>query len=71
MHNCFGRLGRIKAPTFIVHGAHDRVIPVANAHLIADRIVGSRLRVLERAGHLYPTEDADVDHAIGDFFATN
>jgi pimeloyl-ACP methyl ester carboxylesterase len=71
MHNCFGRLGRIRAPTFIVHGAHDRVIPVANAHLLADGIPEARLRVLESAGHLYPTEESDVDQAIGSFFATH
>ena len=31
LHNCYGRLPRIDAPTLVVHGRHDRMIPVANA----------------------------------------
>ena len=38
MHNCYGRLDRIRVPTLVVHGALDRVIPVANAHLMAERL---------------------------------
>jgi 3-oxoadipate enol-lactonase len=70
LHNCYGRLARIKTPTFVVHGEHDRVIPVANAHLLADRIPNCRLRILDQAGHLYPTEEPDVDREVGAFFAT-
>jgi pimeloyl-ACP methyl ester carboxylesterase len=68
MHNCYGRLDRIVVPTFVVHGAHDRVIPVANAHLMAERLPNCRLSVLEGSGHLYPTEAPEVDAAIGGFF---
>jgi 3-oxoadipate enol-lactonase len=68
IHNCYGRLDRIGAPTLVVHGRHDRMIPVANAQLLADRIPGSRLRILRDSGHLYPTEQPSVDEAIGDFF---
>ena len=68
MHNCYGRLDRIEVPTFVVHGAHDRVIPAANAHLMAERLPDCRLTVLEDSGHLYPTEAPEVDEAIGDFF---
>ena len=52
------------SPTLVVHGAHDRVIPVANAQLLAERIPGARLRILEDSGHLYPTEEPEVDDAI-------
>ena len=68
MHNCYGRLDRILVPTFVVHGALDRVIPVANAHLMAERLPNCRLSVLETSGHLYPTEAPEVDGAIGGFF---
>jgi 3-oxoadipate enol-lactonase len=68
-HNCLGALHRIAVPTLVVHGALDRVIPVANAHLIAERIAGARLRVLEEAGHLYPTEAPEADRAIARFLA--
>jgi pimeloyl-ACP methyl ester carboxylesterase len=69
LHNCFGRLDRIRVPVLVVHGEHDRVIPVDNAHLLADRIPGSELRLLPDAGHLYPTEEPDVDRDIAAFFA--
>ena len=48
--------------------AHDRVIPVENAYLMAERLPDSRLTVLEDSGHLYPTEAPETDEAIGEFF---
>ena len=41
----------ITAPTLIVHGDSDRVVPVANAHLLAQKILGARVVVLEDSGH--------------------
>ena len=69
LHNCFGRLERIRAPTLVVHGARDRVIPVANAYMTAERVPDAELRILDHAGHLYPTEEPAVDTAIGSFLA--
>jgi pimeloyl-ACP methyl ester carboxylesterase len=71
LHNCFGRLGRIDAPTLVVHGARDRMIPVANARMTAERIPGARLAILKDAGHLYPTEEPGVDESIGEFFTAH
>jgi pimeloyl-ACP methyl ester carboxylesterase len=68
-HNCLGALHRITAPTLVVHGALDRIIPVANAHLIAERVPGARLCVLAEAGHLYPTDEPGADRAIARFLA--
>ncbi len=68
LHNCHRRLRRIEAPTLVVHGRHDRVIPVANAELLTERIPGAELRILEEAGHLYPTEQPEVDDDIARFF---
>ena len=68
MHNCYGRLGRIEVPTFVVHGQNDRMIPVENAYMLAERIPNCRLEVLEESGHLYPTEEPAADKAIGEFF---
>jgi pimeloyl-ACP methyl ester carboxylesterase len=69
VHNCLGRLSRIAVPTLVVHGRHDRMIPVDNGRLIAERIPEARLRILEESGHLYPTEEPEVDDAIGAFLA--
>jgi pimeloyl-ACP methyl ester carboxylesterase len=67
MHNCHRRLKRIQAPTLVVHGRHDRMIPVANAELLAESIPGASLRVLDESGHLYPTEEPEIDDAIAAF----
>jgi 3-oxoadipate enol-lactonase len=67
VHNSYGRLPSIDASTLVVHGRHDRIIPVANAELMAERIPRARLQILEESGHLYTTEEPDVDDAIGAF----
>ncbi len=69
LHNCYGRLDRIEVPTLVVHGTDDRVIPVDNAHLMAERLPNCRLTELESTGHLYVTEVPEIDDAIGRFFA--
>jgi 3-oxoadipate enol-lactonase len=69
LHNCFSRLDRINVPSFIVHGRHDRAIPVRNAELMAERLPDVRLRILAEAGHLYATEAPDVDEEIATFLA--
>ena len=68
-HNAYGALPDIAVPTLVVHGRLDRAIPVGNGELIAGRIPGARLRVLEQAGHLYPTEESSADAAVARFFA--
>ena len=69
LHNCLGRLERIEAPALIVHGRHDRLIPVANAELMAAHMPRARLEILEHSGHLYPTEQPRVDELIATFMA--
>ena len=44
---------------------------VANAHMTAERVPGAQLKILEDAGHLYPTEEPAVDKQIGTFFAAH
>ena len=68
LHNCYRRLNRIEAPTLVVHGRHDRVVPVGNADLLAERIPRAELRILDDAGHLYSTEQPEVDEDIARFF---
>jgi pimeloyl-ACP methyl ester carboxylesterase len=68
LHNCYGRLDRIEVPTLVVHGTDDRVIPVENAHLMAERLPNCRLTALESTGHLYVTEVPEIDAAIATFF---
>ena len=67
LHDCYRQLDRIEAPTLVVHGADDRMIPVENGRMIAARIPGARLIELSDTGHLYPTEAPGVDEEISGF----
>ncbi len=52
-HDTSARLGRLQMPTLVVHGTADEIIPAANAPLIHRLIPGSRLEMLDGAGHLF------------------
>lgn len=44
----------IQAPTLVVHGEQDPVFPLAHGQALHQKIAGSRLLVLEKAGHELP-----------------
>ncbi len=44
-------LETITAPTLVIHGQHDRIIPPDHAHFIANTIPGARLHLIEEGGH--------------------
>lgn len=50
------RLKNIKVPTLILFGAHDKVVPPANAALLAMKIPHSQVALLDDAGHFFPME---------------
>ncbi len=52
----YDSLGEIRHPTLVLHGDADRVVPVENGHILAERIAGAELEILPGAGHLYPTD---------------
>jgi pimeloyl-ACP methyl ester carboxylesterase len=54
------RLGRIAAPTTILAGAGDRIVPRRSPRRLALQIPGARLTVSDRAGHLLPQRDPEV-----------
>ena len=51
-----GRLGRVRAPTLVLWGREDRLVPLLYGERYRDRIKGARLEVIERSGHLPPIE---------------
>ena len=60
-------LPSIRAPTTILAGARDRIVPPAAVRSLAAVIPGARLEILPRAGHLLPQrEPAIVAAAIAD-----
>jgi pimeloyl-ACP methyl ester carboxylesterase len=47
-------LKRIEAPTLVLHGADDPLVPVACAHDLAQHIPGARLEIVQGMGHDLP-----------------
>lgn len=69
-HDTQARLGDIAAPTLIVHGTEDGVLPFANGELIASSMPGARFEPLEGVGHMFwwerPERSAELirEHAL-------
>jgi pimeloyl-ACP methyl ester carboxylesterase len=58
-HDAAGRLAALAVPSLVVHGTEDRLVPAADGRLLAARIPGARLELLEGAGHLVFWEAPD------------
>ncbi len=55
-HDTLNRLSQIRAPTLVLTGDADRLVPFANSEILAKAIPGARLHVLKGAGHVFPLE---------------
>lgn len=58
--DAYERLLRVRVPTLVLHGSEDQLIDVANARVLADRIPGAELAIVEGAGHVYHSERPEV-----------
>ncbi|HWE52559.1 MAG TPA: alpha/beta fold hydrolase [Bryobacteraceae bacterium] len=58
----FDRLSQIKAPTLVIHGETDELVPPGNAGILAGNIAGSRLVMLPHASHIFPTDQTETSH---------
>jgi 3-oxoadipate enol-lactonase len=66
----FSRLPQITAPTLVIHGKLDRLVPVGNGELIAARVPGAKLVLIEHASHLFSTDQPEAtETAIFEFLA--
>ena len=66
-HNTYKQLPKIKTPTLVIHGDADRTLPVENSRIIASRIPGADLVILENAGHLLIEAGDEPNRIILDF----
>jgi 3-oxoadipate enol-lactonase len=68
-HDTSARLGDLVAPTLLIHGSADRILPVANAHELDRLIPEARLEIFDGVGHLFwwerPEQSAELvrEHA--------
>jgi 3-oxoadipate enol-lactonase len=56
----YSRLQKIAAPTLVIHGETDQLVPVGNGELIASRISGSQLVKLPHASHIFTTDQPEA-----------
>jgi pimeloyl-ACP methyl ester carboxylesterase len=53
------QLSQISAPTFILCGALDKMVPLKYSKILRDNIPGSHMEVMPNAGHMLMLEDPD------------
>jgi 3-oxoadipate enol-lactonase len=58
----YSRIAQITAPTLVIHGKSDALVPPGNGELIAKRIPGARLVLLDPASHLFFTDQPEQAH---------
>lgn len=66
-HDAHDRLGAIAAPTLVIHGEADAMVPPGNGALLAEGIPGAQLSLWPGAGHLYVTDEPRADAAVAEF----
>jgi pimeloyl-ACP methyl ester carboxylesterase len=64
-----GDLGQIRAPTLVITGAEDQLIPAENSRRLAAAIPGAQLNLLPEAAHFFWIEKPrETAQALIDFF---
>jgi 3-oxoadipate enol-lactonase len=58
-HDVLDELSGITAPTLVIHGTEDAMLPVENGRLIAAKIPGAQLEIYDGVGHLFWVEEPD------------
>jgi pimeloyl-ACP methyl ester carboxylesterase len=58
----FSRLRQIAAPTLVIHGETDRLVPPGNGRLIAANIPGAKLVMIPHASHILTTDQPEATH---------
>jgi 3-oxoadipate enol-lactonase len=66
----YSRLPQIAAPTLVIHGEGDQLIPAANGKLVAERIPHAKLVLISHASHIFPTDQPKItDQALLSFLS--
>ncbi|MCJ7576088.1 MAG: alpha/beta hydrolase [Dehalococcoidia bacterium] len=58
-HDTYKLLPKIEAPTLVIAGDNDRLIPAENSRILASRIPKAELVIIEGPGHEFFIEDAE------------
>jgi pimeloyl-ACP methyl ester carboxylesterase len=63
-HDAGARLAAITAPTLVVHGEEDRILPPENGRRLAAAIAGAQLITLPHGAHAFPTDAPEVGREL-------
>ncbi len=55
----YDRLQNIQAPTLVIHGITDRLVPLGNGKLIAETIPGAKFVEIDDASHIFFTDQTE------------
>jgi pimeloyl-ACP methyl ester carboxylesterase len=70
-HDTAGRLPELTAPTLVVHGDEDVLVPPGNAELLAETIPGAEIHRWRNAGHFYVTDEPRADEDVARFLVAH
>jgi pimeloyl-ACP methyl ester carboxylesterase len=59
----YSRIAQISAPTLVIHGENDRLVPTENGRRIAGRIPGAKLVIIRAASHIFTTDQPAASQA--------
>jgi pimeloyl-ACP methyl ester carboxylesterase len=65
--NAYERLLQIKAPTLVLHGRKDVLIPPENGKILAEAIPNAKLVFFEKSAHILAEEMSEVTNVITKF----
>jgi len=66
-HDTYDRLPQIKAPTLVIAGDADRLVPVENSRLLASRIPDAELVILKDTGHGFMETAEEANNRVLDY----
>jgi 3-oxoadipate enol-lactonase len=69
-HDAGARLPSIAAPTLVVHGEADVMVPPPNGERLAAAIPGAEHRTWPDTAHLYFTDEPEVDRFVAEWLRT-
>lgn len=70
-HDAAARLTEITAPTLVVHGEEDRILPIDNGRRLAAGIAEARFMPLPGAAHAFPTDAPKANRALVSFLVSH
>jgi len=66
-HDTYESLPEIKAPTLVIAGDADRLIPAENSRLLSSRIPGAELVIFKNTGHAFAEAGGEFVRVMLDF----